>query len=169
MMSKFTKIFKANTTTAKDHLQWLIYQVCNGGVIQYCINGYADELLDYIETHDIIKELQEMGCPEQGVQAMSKIIDLLKRHTPTAECIECGGRGEWENEDENGDIEDIVCDYCDGDGFVRVDGWVNADNQYWMEEYENWLYALNTDELDDWTNQSHNHSVFMDMIQQNKE
>lgn len=167
---KFIRVLKASEdVTAKDHLRWLIYQVCNGGVLQYCNNGYADDLLEYTESHNIIQELQDMGCPQEGIDAISKMIKLLKDYSPFEECIDCNGSGEWENEDENGDIETSTCETCRGNGYIETNKWADSDEQSWMERYDKWLYALNLDQLDDWTEQSHTHSVALDMINQNKE
>ena len=166
---KFIKVLKASDATAKDHLRWLIYQVCNGGVSQYCGNGYADDLLEYTDSHDIIKELQDMGCPSQGVEAMNQMIKCLHDYAPDQTCLDCDGTGEWENEDENGDIETSTCEMCHGDGYIETDKWADSDEQSWMERYDKWLYALNLDQLDDWTEQTHTHSHTLDMINQNKE
>lgn len=165
---KFIKVLKASSNMAKNHLRWLVYQVNNGGVMQYCNNGYADELLEYCKTHDIVQELKEAGCPVQGVEAINKIIGLLQSWTPSATCDYCGGTGESENEDEDGDIETERCEECHGDGEVEVDSWCEADEKFWMKDFDNWFYKLDMNKLDDWTEQSHNHSHFMDVIQQNK-
>ena len=62
-----------------------------------------------------------------------------------------------------------MCDRCHGDGYIEVNKWADSDNQSWMDRYEDWFYKLDMNKLDDWTEQSHNHSHFMDVIQQNKE
>ena len=78
-MAKWTKIVKAEKDNkAKQHLRNLIYQVCNGGILQYCFNGYADNLLEYVKSHDIIQELEDLGCPEDGIKIMQGTIDKLQ-------------------------------------------------------------------------------------------
>ena len=169
---KFIRVLKASDETAKAHLRWLIYQVHNGGVEQYCFNGYADDFLQYVKQKggidNVIMELKDLNCPEDGTDAIRMMYSGLTEHTPSYECPDCNGSGELENEDENGDITTEWCDRCSGEGYIESNKWSDTHSQPWMEEYENWLYALNTKELDDWTNQSHNHSVFMDMMKQNK-
>ena len=162
---KFIKLLKASDANAKTHLKWLIYQVNNGGALQYCFNGYADDLLEYIKSHDIIKELQEMNCPEDGIKAIDQMIKCLQDSVPSQDCTDCDGSGEWENEDENGDIETSTCESCHGDGYIEKDKWVDSDEQSWMSRYDNWFYKLDMDKLDDWTGQSHNHSVALDMME----
>ena len=166
---KFIRTLKASNEMAKNHLKWLVYQVNNGGMLQYCFNGYADDLLKYAETHNIVQELEEMGCPAQGIEAIEYVLKLLNEmNPPTCECPDCNGSGELETEDEDGDIETSLCDNCHGDGEIEVSTWAECDNQSWMNRFDNWFYKLNMKELDDWTEQSHNHSYALDMIEQNK-
>jgi len=165
---KFIRTLKASDEMAKNHLRWLVYQVNNGGMFQYCFNGYADDLVEYAKTHDIVQELEEMGCPVQGIEAIEYALDLLQDLQPTKECPDCNGSGEWETEDENGDIESSRCDTCYGDGEIEINTWAESDNQSWMKRFDNWFYKLNMKELDDWTGQSHNHSHSLDMIEQNR-
>ena len=172
----FIRTIKAEEeATAKELMGWLTYQVCNGGVHQYCYNGYADELLSYAETRDIVKELTEQGCPQEGIQAMSKMLKMLSTSYPYESCPECGGSGyfdetcyEEDGEHEVGDSYEVECEHCHGDGEIEPENWSETDNLPWMDEFDNWFYSLNLDALDDWTNQSHNHSVMLDVIEQNK-
>ena len=152
--------------SAKNHLANLIYQVCNGGVAQYCGNGYADELKHDANTFDIPGTLKQMGCPQQGIIAIEKMIEYLQ-DDPLMVCEECGGEG-YISDDETD--EEQECPECFGDGYVDAGDWQHCDlEQYgWFDRYDKWLYSLDLDELDNWTDQSHNHSVFMDMMQQNK-
>lgn len=161
---KFIRVLKASDEMAKNHLRWLVYQVNNGGMLQYCGNGYADDLLEYAETHDIVQELEEMGCPVQGIEAIEYALDLLNSNEPITTCYACGGQGYYEDED--GESE--TCDECHGEGGFDADSWSDAESDYWMEKFDNWFYKLNMKELDDWTEQSHNHSHSLDMIEQNR-
>lgn len=139
-MGKWTRVVKANENEAKKYLRNLIYQVNNGGILQYCFNGYADDLLEYIKSHDIIQELKDLGCPEDGIKIMQGTIDKLQNEKPMAQ-----------NEFGDDEMED-------------VEKWADTDDQYWMDEFDNWFYGFNMDKLDDWTEQSHTHSVILDTI-----
>lgn len=154
------------TNDAKQMLRDLVYQVNNGGFAQYCWNGYADELLDYVKSHDIIKELGDLGCPADGIAAMKKVIEFLQSNEPMEECPYCNGTGSLEEEDENGDIEEGICYECGGEGSIHSKNWANSDIGIFHEvgTFEKWFYSLNMYELDDWTGQSHTHSVMMDMM-----
>lgn len=165
-MNKWTKIVKAEENNkAKQHLRNLIYQVLNGGILQYCFNGYADDLLEYIKNHDIIQELKDLGCPEDGIKIMQGTIDKLQKEKPQSECQYCDGTGQFESdEDEEGNTNVEDCSECNGDGWEDVEKWSDTDNQYWMDYFDKWFYDFNIDLLDDWTEQSHTHSVILDKI-----
>ena len=170
-MAKWTKIVKAEKDNkAKQHLRNLIYQVCNGGILQYCFNGYADNLLEYVKSHDIIQELEDLGCPEDGIKIMQGTIDKLQNEKPQSKCQYCDGTGQIESdEDEEGNTNVEDCYECNGDGWEDVEKWSDTDDQYWMDYFDEWFYDFNTDLLDDWTNQSHTHSVILDTIKNKAE
>ena len=161
---KWTRVLKSSSEEAKQHLRNLVYQVNNGGMYQYCTNGYADELLQYDKSHDIVQELLDAGAPKDGVEAMAKTLDSLQNHTPYYYCEYCDGTGEEEFEDEDGSLMSDTCSECDGAGEKEAEKWEDASIQPWMDEFDDWFYTLNMKELDNWTEQSHNHSVFMDMM-----
>ena len=165
-MSKFIRTIKSNETTAKDHLKWLVYQVYNGGIYQYIINGYADRLLEYEKTHDISDELKSMGAPEDGVDAFDELLEELYSNTPSYDCPNCDGLGYHEEEDSYEKEQD--CYYCNGQGTIEAEKWSDSEQQSWMDEYDNWFGKLNMHQLDDWTGQSHHHSHSLDMMEQNK-
>lgn len=168
-MNKWTKVIKSNENEAKKHLRNLIYQVNNGGILQYCFNGYADDLLEYIKSHDIIQELKNLGCPEDGIKLMEGTIDKLQNEIPQTKCQYCDGTGQIESDEEdeegNTDVED--CYECNGNGWEDAEKWAETDDQYWMEYFDEWFYKFNMDKLDDWTEQSHTHSVILDQIKEN--
>lgn len=147
---KWTRVLKSSSEEAKQHLAHLIYQVSNGGALQYCTNGYADDLLQYAETHDIVEELEEMGCPVDGMEAVEKMLKDLYDHYPTSDCHECGGSGELENEDKEGNVEYELCDICHGDGVIEEAKWAYSDRMEWMDKFDNWFNKLNVKEIDDW-------------------
>ena len=165
MKNNWTRVIKSSEQEAKQHLRNLVYQVNNGGMYQYCTNGYADELLQYDESHDIVQELSDAGAPKDGVEAMAKTLDSLQNHTPYYYCEYCDGSGQEEYEDEEGNLEEHTCDMCDGAGEREAGKWEDASIQPWMDEFDSWFYTLNMEELDNWTEQSHNHSKFMDTVE----
>ena len=167
-MAKFIRKIQSSEAGAREHLRWMIYQVCNGGVLQYCGNGYADDLIEYVKSHDIIKELQNAECPEDGIKAMKQMLLQLDEQRPTEECPYCYGAGELEDEDDEGNITTEICDECHGDGEVEVNRWSDTSDQSWMDMFDNWFYKLNLNQLDDWTGQSHHHSHALDVMEQNK-
>lgn len=143
-----SKLVKAENTTAKDLLKYLVYQVNNGGILQYCNNGYADELLEYTKNHDILKELKELGCPQQGLEAMQKALTYFYSEQPSEECPDCGGEGQLEEEDEEGNVEFETCPLCSGDGEIVTSKWSEVSEKDWMNDFDNWFYSLpNMEEL----------------------
>ena len=174
MNQRLAKIVKkAANEQAKQMLKDLVYQVCNGGILQYCWNGFADKLLEYAKGHDIVQELKDLGCPQTGIEAIEHTLEVLRQQKPLAECQYCGGSGEVETTDvdEYGDPIRETCYDCGGDGYEKVDKWEDTDKQdWWMPDYDNWFSWENLDieALDDWTGQSHHHSVMRDMMEQNK-
>lgn len=171
---------KQNAAKAKELMMNLVYQVNNGGVQQYCYNGYADELLEEAENFDVIETLKATGCPEDGIRAMQRMLSDLQDNEPLEVCQYCGGEGFYDEEveevdEETGenytDIEQKRCDECDGEGYITVSDYERGSEDVtgWMEAYDNWFYALKgMDALDDWTEQSHTHSVILDMMKNNK-
>lgn len=153
----------ADNSNAKQYLKDLVYQVYNGGIFQYCMNGYADDLLQYNATNNIVQELKDMNCPKDGIKAITKILEKLKEEKPYAACPECDGEGYLEYEDD----QQEECGNCGGDGNEEVSEWRDADYDYWMGEFDRWFDSLSMDVLDDWTEQSHNHSISLDMMDEN--
>lgn len=98
-------------------------QVCNGGHIQYVENGYASSegipssdsdldlhqrLIEY--TQEFLPEVSPIKAPLLGIMKQLAI-DVFTT------CTECGGSGEYEGYDEEGEESTYeTCDYCGGTG-----------------------------------------------------
>lgn len=99
-------------------------QVCNGGHAQYYDNGYASQGGGFFESHGDSTELHEelISLFEQHAEIPSKqaVLGILKDfelEENTYTCDDCGGSGEHDEEDEDGEIVDTyTCDSCGGDG-----------------------------------------------------
>lgn len=112
------------------------YQVCNGGWIQWCDNGYCTELLA------LRKILLEMNTEMSNhiVVMLDKVAETLKDEVlhggvskgfggyyfadmePEEEdCYECGGDGYIVDEDDEGNETKETCSHCGGDGYITTE------------------------------------------------
>lgn len=178
---------------AIQYAGWVHYQICNGGFNQMAMNGYADELEDYGFT-DFIEKLKEelieagykSGSKEYVtmVTAMEYVTDILDKTVKRCECNDCAGTGTQtvmvENEDDDGEIveteETEECSWCNGRGYFDCDRFSNCDkitgehgndkDDFGVDDIDNHYYdTFDSEVIDDVTNQSHNHSVVLDMLQ----
>lgn len=164
--------------TALDWLRDLHYQICNGGIGQACYNGYVDDVIDAYGDFEswvdqLKKEVDETTNEgKMAIKAATMISNIVNNISKVKECGECGGSGynEFEEEDEDGEITTTEerCPYCNGDGYYDVDKYSEADidENGWDSEY---YTEIDSDVIDDLTNQSHTHSVVLDAIRGVKE
>lgn len=122
-------------------------QVYNGGHQQYVDNDYASgnyegffaNSSDSLNGHKALIELfhryAEIPLQQQAIDVMSS----LKLVEQMYDCECCGGSGEIEEYDEDGDFEDSwACDDCGGDGQV-ADGWM----PHQTDKLDDRWYAIN--------------------------
>lgn len=171
--------------SAIDYAGNVHYQIYNGGFAQMMFNGYADGIEEYGYKEFLQKlsaELKEAGYKEDSKEymslfgAMSYVVNVLMKFDKHRECEHCGGSGyvEYEDEetDEDGDTytttNEEECDYCNGEGTYEVETFAECDGDY-TDDYDSYYYSeFDGDVIDDVTEQSHNHSVFLDVIEKEK-
>lgn len=153
------------------------YQICNGGIAQACYNGYVDDVIDVYGSFDkwvaqLKKEVDESTKEGQmAIKAATMISNEVKSISKVKNCGDCGGSGynEFEEEDEDGEITttEEPCTYCNGDGYYDVDNYSEADidENGWDSKY---YTEIDSDVIDDLTNQSHTHSVVLDAIRRSQ-
>lgn len=163
--------------TALDWLRDLHYQICNGGIGQACYNGYVDDVIDAYGDFEswvdkLKKEVDETTNEgKMAIKAATMISNIVNNISKVKDCGECGGSGynEFEEEDEDGEITttEEPCPYCNGDGYYDVDKYSEADidENGWDSEY---YTEIDSDVIDDLTNQSHTHSVVLDAIRRSQ-
>lgn len=101
------------------------------------------------------------------------IANAIDQTDMVTSCQDCGGSGEIEyEEDEDGNIEYETCSCCNGEGTFSVDMFNNVSFydglNDWTDEWNSKYYnQINSDIIDDLTNQSHTHSVVLDAINKN--
>ena len=164
--------------TALDWLRDLHYQICNGGIAQACYNGYVDDVIDaYGDFESWVEQLknevdESSKEGQMAIKAATMISNEVNSISKVKDCDECGGSGynEFEEEDEDGEITTTEehCPYCNGDGYYDVDKYSEADidENGWDSKY---YTEIDSDVIDDLTNQSHTHSVVLDAIKGVKE
>lgn len=153
------------------------YQICNGGIEQACYNGYVDDVIDAYGSFDkwvaqLKNEVDESTKEGQmAIKAATMISNEVNSISKVKDCGDCGGSGynEFEEEDEDGEITttEEPCPYCNGDGFYDVDKYSDADidENGWDSKY---YTEIDSDVIDDLTNQSHTHSVVLDAIRKSQ-
>lgn len=109
------------------------YQVCNGGWIQWCDNGYCTELM---AVRTILIEMNTERSNHIAVM-LNKVAETLKHdvlhggvskgfcgdyfadmESEDEECANCDGTGKVDDEDDDGNVIKVTCDWCDGDGYT---------------------------------------------------
>lgn len=160
--------------SALELLGALHYQICNGGIEQAAGNGYLDTLNEYgynkfiMDLRNLFDVSTDAGAA--CLDAAVKIIDACEEIQMCKICQDCGGSGEWEFEDEYGDSRFDTCDLCNGEGTLSVDRFSDVDFEVgtgneWTDNWDSEYYKeINSDLIDDATNQSHTHSVLLDAI-----
>ena len=164
--------------SAVDWLGHLHYQICNGGMAQACFNGYIDDVIDAYGSMDAwVKALaEETNNNEKAVEAAKFIANGVSQIYKCKSCGYCGGSGydEYEDEDEDGETitREETCSECNGEGTIDVDCYRDIDMDCCGFDDKKWDFKyydlVDSDFIDDLTNQSHNHSVFLDMMQEPK-
>lgn len=127
-------------------------QVCNGGHAQYYDNGYACNGGGCFENHgdeeELHTELVHLVETIVDIPSKTKLVNHLKKFKIVENCLtcdDCGGSGEYEEEDEEGEIIDSYnCDSCYGEGEV-VEGYVVNND----EQLDNDWYAMNDQIMDE--------------------
>lgn len=160
-------------------LKWLHYLICNGGLQQAAQNGYIDMMYEYGKSKFIADVRKSVDVSTDAgaacVKAAMMIADGADRLQLTAICQDCGGSGEWETEDEFGEPATEPCDLCNGDGTVPVNDYSDIDccagsGNEWTDDWDSEYYKeIDSDLVDDATNQSHTHSVVLDAIRFNQQ
>jgi len=115
-------------------------QVCNGGHVQYLDNGFASAedggFGDEFSEFDLHTELTALVKQYGEIPLQSELVAILDKFAlteSTETCGDCGGSGEYEEEDEEGNITDTYsCGACHGQG-----------------EIEDGMKVYNADKLDD--------------------
>lgn len=170
-----------NKESAISWLGALHYQICNGGLSQACYNGYVDNLIDdygsFTNWLDQLEKEVDLRTSEgkEAIKAANMITDAVNNLSMEQYCTSCDGNGytTYEEEDEDGNINTVeeTCYDCNGNGTIEVDSYKDIDvdcsfdGNRWDDKY---YTEINSDLIDDLTNQSHNHSVFMDAIEKNE-
>jgi hypothetical protein len=109
------------------------YQVCNGGWIQWCDNGYCTELM---ALRKILLEMNTEMSTRIAVM-LNKVAETLKdevlhdgvskgfggdyfanMESEDEDCTNCNGTGEVDDEDDDGNVTKVTCDWCHGDGYT---------------------------------------------------
>lgn len=137
------------------------YQICNGGFSQACYNGYIDKINDFGPDEWIEELIDESGKHSPAVKAAKMIVDAMQSMTLSTDCHECDGEGyiEWDEDDER------RCHVCNGEGSIDVDSYSEVGDKPWMNKWDEKYYKeIDLDAIDDLTQQSHNHSVYFDMM-----
>lgn len=172
------KLYEENSQTALEWLRDLHYQICNGGIAQACYNGYVDDVIDAYDNFEswveqLKNEVDESTKEGQmAIKAATMIANKVKEIPLTQNCGYCGGSGYTTYEDENEDgeyvTEEETCSECNGEGTIEVDDYKDADfeDNGWDDSY---YQEIDSDIIDDLTNQSHTHSVVLDAIRGVKE
>ena len=163
--------------TALEWLGQLHYQICNGGLSQACFNGYVDRLIEAYGSVDawVDSLKRELGDDEHAVKAVDAarlIATGVAGISMSRICPDCEGAGSIRYEEEDDDGESVECEdtctECGGSGMLDVDTYAEVDFEIqgklttWDGEYYS---KVDSDTIDDLTNQSHNHSVILDMLQ----
>lgn len=169
---------KNEELSAVDWLGQLHYQICNGGMAQACFNGYIDDVIDaYGSMNAWVKAIaEETDNNEKAVEAAKFIADGVSQIYKFKSCTYCGGSGydEYEDEDEDGETitREETCSECNGEGTIDVDCYRDIDMDCCGFDDKKWDFKyydlVDSDFIDDLTNQSHNHSVFLDMMDKTK-
>ena len=173
-MKKILKESEENLS-ALDWLRDLHYQICNGGLEQACDNGYVDRLLENYDSAeawvDALEEELNLETPSEKecVKAADMIAKAIDKIEYVQECPDCGGEGSWTEEDEDGESYTETCSRCNGEGEIDCDSAADVDFSVynsWADEWDSMYYKeINSDLVDDATEQSHNHSRVLDMVQ----
>jgi len=146
----------------------LNYQVCNGGWIQWCDNGYCTKIA--IVTKVVAQMNTELS---KRVLAMLKQVESTLKDEVVAgevashgwggdyfanmepeeeECWNCRGEGTLSYEDDEGNDKNETCPECGGDGVITTDpqhpDFSKLDTEYYsfndafMEECQTFLKTL---------------------------
>lgn len=164
---------------ALELLGALHYQICNGGIEQAANNGYLDILNEYgynkfiMDLRNLVDISTDAGAA--CLDAAVEIIDACEEIQMCKLCQDCDGSGEYESEDEYGDSISDTCDLCNGEGTLSVDRFSDVDfgdgtGNEWTDDWDSKYYEkINSDLIDDATNQSHTHSDLLDAIRSNQQ
>jgi hypothetical protein len=114
-------------------------QVCNGGHYQYHDNAYSYSFDE--EDYDLHKELivliENYANKTELNQKFLSILRDFNLEEEEEDCYDCGGSGQFEYENENGeDFEYEDCPYCEGTGLIStglkvVSDGANLDKRYY--------------------------------------
>lgn len=161
------------------------YQVENGGHHQYFDNGYAGGTFGCFAPTDekasmtAHKKMIDLLTNEPSLEpyrneepaTIHQVIDIAERFLENFEiveedefdyevCFACGGDGEWYEDDEAEENEDLtVCDDCDGTGEVEEEvahaGDLSSTTTFQWEQLDDEYYQINQHflvVLDRWAN-----------------
>lgn len=163
--------------TALEWLGHLHYQICNGGLAQACMNGYVDDLIEAYGSFDgwVADLKQQLGnasdTSRKALAAARLISEGVSRVSLSKPCPDCDGSGylTYEEEDDEGNpiTTEETCRECNGSGILDVDRYEDVDFEYFgVDNFDSEYYdSVDSDAIDDLTNQSHNHSVVLDMLE----
>lgn len=168
-------------------LRHLHYQICNGGLCQCCINHYIDDVIEaYGSMENYTAELKnavDLNTDEgkEAVKCAEMITKAVNNIDLEYSCGDCNGSGEVEEEveeeNDDGEIEMVSkteeCCWCNGKGTFECESYADAGFDYYVNSWEaewdsQYYHEINSELIDNLTNQSHNHSIVLDMIEESK-